>query len=322
MVLPAIFTASLALSWSDWKAKHNRQYEASEDARRAGIFAANAKTVDAMNARGSRARFELNHFADLSPAEFRSKYLGFKGEAAKGVRRAENREAARVSGKAPTSYDWRTKSGVLAPVQDQGQCGSCWAFSATCNMESRLAIARGQRVNKLAEQALVDCEKNCGQYRFFNGCDAGCEGGLQPNAFKFGMSKGMPTEGSYPYTATDGTCQSFTSVANFTSWEFVSTDENQMAAYVAAHSPISVAVDASNWQFYSGGIIDAGGDVCATQDPNNPSLDHGVTVVGYTPDYWVVRNSWAASWGESGYVRLQFGQDTCGVALFACSAIP
>jgi len=222
----------------------------------------------------------------------------------------------------PTSYDWRTKTGVLAPVQDQGQCGSCWAFSATCNMESRLAIARGQRVNKLAEQALVDCEHNCGQYRFFNGCDSGCEGGLQPNAFKFGMSKGMPTEGAYPYTATDGTCQSFHSVANFTSWEFVSTDETQMAAYVAAKSPISVAVDASNWQFYSGGIIDAGGDVCATQDPNNPSLDHGVTVVGYTADYWIVRNSWASSWGENGYVRLQFGQDTCGVALFACSAIP
>jgi len=322
MVLLSMLTAALAaMSWGDWKAKYIREYTPSEDARRAAIFESNTRLVDSLNAKGSRARFELNQFADLSPSEFRARYNGFNGKDVAALRRGANREAAPVKAAAPDSFDWRTHDGILAAVQDQGQCGSCWAFSAVCNMESRLAIVRGTRVNKLAEQALVDCEHNCGQYRFFNGCDAGCDGGLMPNAYKYGMSNGLPTQASYPYRATDGTCKTFTRAANFTNWEFVSTDETQMAAY-AATTPVSVAVDASSWQFYTGGIIDAGGDICATQNPNNPSLDHGVTIVGYTSTYWIVRNSWGASWGESGYVRLEFGKDTCGVALFACSAIP
>jgi len=326
MVLLSMLTAALAaLSWGDWKAKYNRAYTPVEDTRRAAIFASNTRLVDSLNAEQSGATFELNKFADLSPSEFRARYNGFNGKAAPSFRRGANREAAPSKVAAAATYDWRTHAGVLAPVQDQGQCGSCWAFSAVVNMESRLAITKGGNVNKLAEQALVDCEHNCGQYRFFNGCDAGCSGGLMPNAFKYGMATGLPTEGSYPYRATDGTCKSFTSVANFTNWEFVSTTESEIATYLAK-TPIAVAVDASGWQFYSGGIINAGSSICATQNPNNPSLDHGVAIVGYdttaAAPYWIVRNSWGATWGESGYLRVQYNKDTCGIALFACSAIP
>jgi C1A family cysteine protease len=324
-MLAFVTAAMAAVSFSDflaWQEQHGKTYSSkTEAAKRFRIFQDNAARIDSMRLNNPKATFGLNRFADLSRDEFKGMYNNFKANISDV--RAKSPIADRLDASAaPSSYDWRDKAGILAPVQDQGQCGSCWAFSATCNMESRYALAKGTRVNKLAEQALVDCEKNCGQYRNFNGCDAGCEGGLMPNAFIYASKSGMPTEDSYPYTAADGTCQSYTSVAKFTSWEFIPIDEKQIAAYLAANSPVSIAVDASNWQFYTGGIM-TGSDICPAQDPSNPSLDHGVTIVGYgtegNQDYWIVRNSWAATWGEKGYVRFTRGTDYCGVALFACS---
>jgi C1A family cysteine protease len=317
--------AMAAVSMEDfvsWQAQHGKQYGSkTETAKRFRIFQENANRIESMRANNKLATFGLNKFADLSKDEFVGMYNNFKANVTDVRAKAPLAERLDTSA-APSSYDWRNNAGILAPVQDQGQCGSCWAFSATCNMESRYALAKGTRVNKLAEQALVDCDKQCGQYRNFNACDAGCEGGLMPNAFLYAAKNGMPTEASYPYTATDGSCKKFTSVAKFTSWEFVPTDEAQIAAYLAANSPVSIAVDASNWQFYTGGIM-SGSDICPAQNPSSPSLDHGVTLVGYGTesgtDYWIVRNSWAASWGEKGYVRLVRGTDYCGVALFACS---
>jgi len=95
------------------------------------------------------------------------------------------------------SVDWRNKSGVLAEVQNQKQCGSCWAFSATSAVESGLAIHLNKPVVKLAEQELVDCEKT----------DDGCEGGLMDHAFAWLEKHNLVTEGKYPYTAKDGKCK-------------------------------------------------------------------------------------------------------------------
>jgi len=323
--LAALAAPVTLLDFHAWQDEHGITFNTrTEEARRFRTFQENAVRVESMRRSNPRATFKLNKFAHLSRDEFRGIYNKFNANISDV--RARTPEAARLdTTAAPSSFDWRTKAGVLAPVQDQGQCGSCWAFSATCNMESRYGLKHGQPVNKLAEQALVDCEHDCGQYRSFNACDQGCNGGLMPNAFKFGHEKGMPTEASYKYTATDGRCHSYTSVAKFTSWEFVPVDETQIAAYVAANTPVSIAVDASNWQFYNGGVM-TGSDICPKQDPSQPSLDHGVVIVGYGTDagqdYWIVRNSWAATWGESGYCRIARGTDFCGIALFACSVLP
>jgi len=80
---------------------------------------------------------------------------------------------------------------------------------------------------------------------------------------------------------------------------------DQLAAAVVL-KPVAIAVDSANWQFYASGIFNN----CGT------SLDHGVLLVGYSATYWIVRNSWAASWGEAGYIRLSRG-NTCGLANMA-----
>jgi len=306
-----------------WQQVQGKRYNTkTEGAKRFRIFQDNDVRIQAMRLNNPKETFALNRFADLTKAEFVGKYNGFRANISEV--RAKGEVAARLPvDAAPTSADWRNTSGIVAPIQDQGQCGSCWAFSATANLESRIAIDKKTTVRKLAEQSLVDCEKGCGKYRNFNGCDDGCNAGLMPNAWVWAKTKGMPDESSYPYTASDGDCQSFTAVSKPTGWEFIAIDEVQIAAYVATKSPVSIAVDASNWQFYNGGIM-SGTDICATQDPSNPNLDHGVVIVGYGTesgtDFWIVRNSWATSWGEDGYVRFVRGSDYCGVALFACSS--
>lgn len=155
-------------------------------------------------------------------------------------------------------------------------------------------------------------------------CDSGCQGGLQPNAFRYIMSNGgIDTESSYPYQAVDGTC-SFNSAnigAKITNYTMVSTNETQIAAYLVANGPLSIAVDAAPWQFYVGGVYDL---------PCGSSLDHGVLIVGFgnqkniighDVDYWLIKNSWGGSWGESGYIKLERGDGKCGCNQFVSSSI-
>lgn len=144
----------------------------------------------------------------------------------------------------------------------------------------------------------------------------GCNGGLMDNAFQWVISNGgIDSESDYPYTSGTGitgsckTAKESKHVAKFSAYKDVSKSETAMATFVAASGPLAVAVDAeSGWQTYSGGIM----KTCTGKQ-----LDHGVLVVGYgvdaSVDYWIVKNSWGASWGESGYIRLQRGTNQCGI---------
>merc|ERR1712072_310560 len=190
------------------------------------------------------------------------------------------------------SVDWFF-TGVTAPVKNQGQCGSCWSFSATGSMEGANFIANGKLVS-LSEQQLVDCSRAEG--------DKGCFGGLMDNAFEYVLkNKGIDTEADYGYTAQGGTCN---------------------AAKEKKHA-VSVAIEADqpSFQFYKKGVFSG---TCGT------NLDHGVLAVGYgsetsgiikkmTQDYWLVKNSWGASWGDQGYIKLLRNggakQGQCGIAM-------
>ncbi|KAL6125807.1 hypothetical protein ACLB2K_073861 [Fragaria x ananassa] len=164
----------------------------------------------------------------------------------------------------PATMDWR-KKGAVTPVKDQGQCGSCWAFSAVGAMEGITQLTTGKLIS-LSEQELVDCD--------VNGVDQGCSGGLMDDAFQFVIQNhGINTEANYPYTAADGTCNAKKEAghaATITGHEDVPANSESALRKAVANQPISVAIDASGYDFqlYSSGVFTG---TCGTE------LDHGVT---------------------------------------------
>jgi len=191
---------------------------------------------------------------------------------------------------------------MCTPIKNQEQCGSCWAFATTENIESVWAIAgKANALTPLAPQEIVDCDTG----------EEGCNGGDPAQAYPWvAQEGGMDTEANYPYTGEDGTC-AFPSgqvVAQISSYaNGYGGSEQQMAANLASTAPFSIIVDASSWQDYTSGILPA--SQCGT------NLDHAVIAAGYDMNsgYWNVRNSWGTDWGMNGYIQLQFGQNTCGM---------
>jgi len=289
-----------------------------ESEERFEIFQLNLDLIKKLNEKSTHATFGITKFTHLSPDEFNEQYLTLRTTDRSDGPVAELYSENEVSA-LPDTYDWRDK-GAVTPVKDQGQCGSCWAFSATGNMEGQWFLA-GHPIVSLSEQNLVDCDHECLDP---NDCDAGCEGGLQPNAYNYVIKTGgIDTEDSYPYTAEDDTCAFKASSigAKISNWTFVSKDEGQAAAYLVEHGPLAVAVDATIWQFYVGGVITVG---CGS------SLDHGVLIVGYGNEtdiwgyqieYWTIKNSWGADWGDSGFVYIEKGTGCCGVDQYITSSI-
>jgi len=241
--------------------------------------------------------FGVTKFSDLTPEEFKEIYL-MKNLPPRVVHPSEYTYYPNVNG--PASFDWRNKGGVTA-VKNQEQCGSCWAFSATENIESVYKLA-GHSIPTLGPQQIVDCDPY----------DYGCGGGWPYNAFKYVIGAGgQDMESCYPYTAQDGTCnfQSNCIGAKIGSYQNIATDETQIQNALVSVAPLSICVDASSWSSYQGGVM--------TADNCGDGIDHCVQLVGYdstasTP-YWIVRNSWGTDWGISGYIYLQMGQNTCAM---------
>jgi C1A family cysteine protease len=204
------------------------------------------------------------------------------------------------------SVDWRTK-GAVNPVQDQGQCGSCWAFSSTAAMEGEHFLKTGDLL-KLSEQQFVDCDKK----------SSGCNGGLEMWAFMYAKANPQELEKDYQYTARTQKCKADKTKEVVTATSYTAVPKKSDAQLKAALDvqPTCVSVEAdTDFQFYTTGILNAKN--CGT------NLDHAVTAVGYGVDannneYYIVRNSWGPSWGEEGYIRMAAGQDgngVCGILL-------
>jgi len=192
----------------------------------------------------------------------------------------------------PNDIDWRSK-GAVTPVKNQGQCGSCWAFSATGAVEGWNAVKKGSLPN-LSEQQLVDCAKSAGQ---------GCQGGWPNKAIDYLGQKGSCSQASYPYTARDGACKTCSAVVKPAGAQ-TGQGESSLAGALAA-MPVSVCVDASGgFQQYHGGVFSG---PCGTQ------INHAILAVGYTAQYWIVKNSWGTSWGSGGYIFMARGKNLCGV---------
>jgi cathepsin F len=296
--------------WDQWKSEHNKQYSLEEEMLRFENFKLTIDRIVARNAKSSSAIFGLNKFSDLSVEEFKSTLLGF-------VRSEKSHDVGVLPGgpiEAPQTFDWRTTN-MVTPVKNQEQCGSCWAFSTVENVESMYCIKNNLDCTSFAPlsvQEIVDCDTT----------DAGCNGGEPYNAYQFIIQEGgLEDDSDYPYTAQDGTCNFQASLVKVTisSWQYATqnSDEPTMQTNLVNWGPLSICVDAEPWQDYTGGIMmasDCGSDI-----------DHCVQLVGYdmtqsTP-FWIVRNSWGTDWGENGYIRLQYGQDTCACADEATCAV-
>jgi len=298
--------------FAKWTAKFNKEYSRQELAERYSNFKASVERINMKNAESPNKIWGLTKFADMTPEEFKEKVL-LKPRTPKRVPGVEVLQPKTTS--APATLDWRPK-GAVTPVKNQEQCGSCWAFSVTENVESQWILAGHGNNNTidLAPQQIVDCDQS----------DAGCGGGDPPTAYEYLMSTGgLESESAYPYTAEDGSCRfnKGSVVAKISNWKYATSgdDETTLQNNLVSWGPLSVCVDAANWQDYSGGVM--GGWQCAWIN----ILDHCVELVGYdttasTP-FWIVRNSWGTDWGENGYIRLEMWDDTCGIAMEATTAV-
>lgn len=291
--------ASHKMMFEAFKSQHGKKYSTQdEENSRFKTFVSNLALVDARNkaerAAGGSAMHGITKFADLSEDEFKSK-LGYT---------KRNETSFKYSAVAPytgdaTNVDW---AGVYTtPIKNQGYCGSCWAFAAAEQIESDSMRTLGTDYI-LAPEQLVECDRT----------SMGCNGGLQERAYNYvKRAGGIEQEVDYPYTSgVDGStssCSSDSSKFVLTVTDYANVNgEDDMTSYVKSTGPLSIAVDASTWSSYTGGVM----SVCPDQ------INHAVQAVGVdtgSNGYWKVRNSWGPDWGESGYIRLAYGKDTCGL---------
>jgi C1A family cysteine protease len=203
-----------------------------------------------------------------------------------------------------SSVDWTT-SGCVAPVKDQGQCGSCWAFSSIGSLESAYCLKYGS-LTQFSEQQVTDCDPQ----------SSGCDGGWPAWALEHIQGNGgVCTETGYPFTSGDtgttGTCSpscdmqaiTITSVASVTA-----TDAGFASAI--SSQPVAVAVAAGNpsWKQYTGGVVSS----CSTS-----ALDHSVLAVGFDSNSFRFKNQWGTSWGADGFIQLKRTSSPSGT----CSVI-
>jgi len=291
--------------WREFKTKYNKQYKTHEiEEHRLSVFEENLARLSQLQSKDPLVRYGVTQFADLTPSEFKSSHLMRKPLSHKAHLSPVVEAPAALGGDLPATWDWRTK-GVVGPIENEGQCGSTWAFSAVETFESTCAIA-GWPLQDLSVQQVVDCDTY----------DEGCNGGFPSYACNYIIQYGLETESEYPYVGENQNCtynnKSVVS-CKMLSWLMVTTtfDETAMQNFIYANSPVSVCVDAETFQFYTGGVITTASE-CGTQ------IDHCLELVGWTVmdgvTAWIGRNQWGPQWGVSGYVFIEVGHNVCGIA--------
>merc|ERR1712166_534415 len=321
-------------SWESYKAKYQKTYkDEADEASRHNLFTIAKYRVAQLNKLNGQPAFGINWMSDRFPHEQHKKGLkkpkDFKPEAS--VHAFNN-------ARSPASIDWRLTDAITS-IKNQGQCGSCWAFSATEAIESQLTLGTGGKLRiSLSPQQIASCTPSTGTY----GCD-GCNGGFTEGAYEYlksvaGLANSfyIPYEQSLTETSTTATCPTAKvaaidgadkqlqggyaavngysyAVAPCTSGDCADQDLSGFASALET-TPISICVNAANWNDYTGGVMTS--TACGPMGADYQ--DHCVMAVGFdstapTP-YWIVRNSWSSTWGEDGYIYLEMALNTCGLA--------
>ncbi|XP_042006198.1 zingipain-2-like isoform X1 [Salvia splendens] len=307
-------TSSMAKRHQQWMTGFGRSYkDAAEKAHRFKIFKANAAFIDTINAAENRSyTLAINKFADLTHKEFLSTKTG--AMVGMGSPRASSAfmYADADDDDIPDSIDWRDM-GAVTEVKSQGQCGSCWAFSAVAATEGINQLTTGDLVS-LSEQELIDCD---------NTHSRGCSGGYPDKAFQYIADNDcLSPDSDYLYEEADGSCSpelATSRAGKISGYEYVPSNDEAALMKAVANQPVSVVIDAggAGFQFHRSGVFTG---ECGTQ------MNHAVAVVGYGESsdgikYWLVKNSWGAEWGEDGYVKIQREsgnvEGLCGIAKWA-----
>jgi C1A family cysteine protease len=307
-----------------FKERYGKAYSSREEHEmRFAIFEKNQiqAAIDTAQAEGDLV-FGMTKFSDLTTEEFKMRYLNYEPQERGFMNNAPTEVPSGTD--PPENVDWRTKLNVVTPVKNQGQCGSCWAFSATEAIESAIVLA-GHSQEILSPQQIISCDKQ----------DLGCNGGDTVTAYKYvEKAGGMALESDYPghswKTGKTGKCEKNFKISSpkLTGYSWATKEcargscshqnEDLMAENIAETGPASICVNAEKWQSYVSGVMTA--SHCGSHSAT--ALDHCVQVVGYSnyseegkkDSYWIVRNSWATDWGIKGYIHLEMGGNTCGVA--------
>jgi len=312
--LPHTFKGTAEEQYKQFKGVFGRHYKSkSEGKMRFKIFSDNLVKAQKMTEESKgTTQYGVTQFSDLTPQEFKHLYLMKrlpKVEQIPGHDLEFNTTVTDI----PDFFDWRyVKIGksawdgsCVSAVYNQGQCGSCWAFSATEQIESMWCLQghSGGVADHLSMQQVVNCDTSCYQ----------CDGGWTYLAYEYVQGAGgIDSYASYPYTAVDGPCRfnRNTIAARINGWAWVGRgNEGVMRNYILSSGPLSICVDASSWQYYQGGVITSCGQ----------SVDHCVQITGWTGNVqghqaWIVRNSWGTSWGYSGYLYVEYGANMCAIA--------
>jgi len=299
--------------------KYQRQYATEvETLGRFQTFKHTLQLIKERNAKGQE-KHGITKFADLTLDEFKQRHTGLRPTDLHLAKKRMLQKDHGVSSDYKTaSIDWRSK-GAVTPIKNQGQCGSCWAFSATEQLESDYFLTYGE-LRELSPQQATSCTTTC----------YGCQGGNPINAWDYiNGYGGQDSKSSYPYvsgiTGSTGSCTAKRAsreedVGNAIGYYVAQepSQESNMLKQIES-SPMSICVDATLWQTYESGVITTASN-CGT------SIDHAVQVVGYNSDgnYWIVRNSWGTSWAptQGGYVYVEAGANVCGITHQATITVP
>nr|XP_043637820.1 cysteine protease Amb a 11.0101-like [Erigeron canadensis] len=298
-----------------WRSEHKVQAKSPE---RFNVFKYNVQRVHASNKQNKTYKSQLNQFADLTHHEMLKTYtsniehhLALRGPQGP-IKGAP--PVAPPANDFPKEFDWRNY-GAVNPAQNQGQCGSCWAFAATGAVEGINAIRTGQLI-RVSEQQLLDCDND--------GRNNACDGGLPCEAFTFIKEHGgIATAESYPYVGKREVC----CTAKFghhsvtlDGMEIVPGHDECALMKAVQQQPVNFAMDASgDFFFYKEGVFTG---ACST------NYNHAMLLVGWgeTPEgqkYWIVKNSWGEGWGEKGFIRMVRTGDTMGVCgMYQYATIP